>query len=126
LLPSGPGGVYSVSLREDRHDHHYVSAVLAKGQLLSLNKFNKTSQDDIILIKKQNEPNIRLCGIKIPMIKPKSKRPDLERVQYLCQIIGTILILLIKISILEKAVTQPGDAEPAEKKHLDSSMTYHG
>lgn len=24
LLPSGPGGVHSVSLREDRPDHHYV------------------------------------------------------------------------------------------------------
>ncbi|CCE24088.1 exported protein of unknown function [Methylotuvimicrobium alcaliphilum 20Z] len=31
LLPSGPGGVYSVSLREDRHGYHnYLTACLAE------------------------------------------------------------------------------------------------
>jgi predicted nucleic acid-binding protein len=48
LLPSGPGGVYSVSLREDRYDHHYTKAVLAKGGVLSLNKLNYTSRDKMI------------------------------------------------------------------------------
>jgi hypothetical protein len=43
LLPSGPGGVYSVSLREDRHDHHYALAVLAKRRLLWLKFFEDTS-----------------------------------------------------------------------------------
>ena len=51
LLPSGPGGVYSVSLREDQHDHHHNSQpywVLAQGRILSLNDYNNTTHDGAI------------------------------------------------------------------------------
>ncbi|CAA9891379.1 hypothetical protein METHB2_40079 [Candidatus Methylobacter favarea] len=38
-------------MREDRYDYHYTKAVLAKGEVLSLNKLNNTSRDKIISVK---------------------------------------------------------------------------
>ena len=43
LLPSGPGGVYSVSLREDRYNHHYNLAAWAKEAALWVNIVNMAS-----------------------------------------------------------------------------------